>query len=174
MFTMRKFFEKYDPTIEGALSLKKFVLESLLSRCFSHYRADVYQRTIKLKGKEYVLDILDTAGEPRFYAMIDINVRPPLTFPVSCRCSGVSKMKYRYFMQQINQGNGFLLVFDCTAPKTLESLRNHYNDVVKNKKMDWMSCVRPDADFASIFPPPTQTRPERHCLLQIDCRCNKD
>jgi Ras-related protein Rap-1A len=82
-FVQGIFMPKYDPTIE-----------------------DVYKKTVEIDGRQYSLEILDTAGTEEFSAMRDLYVK---------------------------NGHGFVLVYSITSQATFNDLDEFYDRIIRIK-----------------------------------------
>ncbi|CAF1506330.1 unnamed protein product [Adineta ricciae] len=82
-FVQGVFLEKYDPTIE-----------------------DVYKKTLECDGKQYDLEILDTAGSEEFSSMRDLYV---------------------------SNGHGFVLVYSITSQATFNEVERYYERIISIK-----------------------------------------
>ncbi|CAF1096673.1 unnamed protein product [Adineta steineri] len=85
-FVQGIFMPKYDPTIE-----------------------DVYKKTVEIDGKQYSLEILDTAGTEEFSAMRDLYVK---------------------------NGHGFVLVYSITSQATFNDLDEFYDRIIRIKDIE--------------------------------------
>ncbi|CAF3239146.1 unnamed protein product [Rotaria socialis] len=85
-FVQGIFMSKYDPTIE-----------------------DVYKKTVEIDGRQYSLEILDTAGTEDFSAMRDLYVK---------------------------NSHGFVLVYSITSQATFNDLDEFYNRIVQIKDIE--------------------------------------
>ncbi|CAF4891935.1 unnamed protein product [Rotaria sp. Silwood1] len=82
-FVQGIFMPKYDPTIE-----------------------DVYKKVVEIDGRQYSLEILDTAGTEEFSAMRDLYVK---------------------------NSHGFVLVYSITSRATFNDLDEFYNRIINKK-----------------------------------------
>lgn len=82
-FVQGIFMHRYDPTIE-----------------------DVYKKTVEIDGKQFSLEILDTAGTEEFSAMRDLYVK---------------------------NGQGFILVYSITSQATFNDLEEFYERILRIK-----------------------------------------
>merc|ERR1712098_626041 len=85
-FVQGVFVEKYDPTIE-----------------------DSYRKNVEVDGKQYLLEILDTAGTEQFTAMRDLYMK---------------------------DGQGFVLVYSITAQSTFNDLQDLKEQILRVKDTD--------------------------------------
>ena len=90
-FVQGIFVEKYDPTIE-----------------------DSYRKPVQVDGKQYMLEILDTAGTESFTAMRDLYMK---------------------------NGDGFLLVYSLLSPCTFSDLHSMREQITRVKDADTVPMV---------------------------------
>ncbi|CAF4443471.1 unnamed protein product, partial [Adineta steineri] len=70
---------------------------------------DVYKKTVEIDGKQYSLEILDTAGTEEFSAMRDLYVK---------------------------NGHGFVLVYSITSQATFNDLDEFYDRIIRIKDIE--------------------------------------
>lgn len=90
-FVQGVFVEKYDPTIE-----------------------DSYRKTFELEGKQYMLEILDTAGTEQFTAMRDLYMK---------------------------DGEGFILMYSIISASTFSDMKGIYEQIQRVKDKDQVPVV---------------------------------
>jgi small GTP-binding protein len=90
-FVQGIFVEKYDPTIE-----------------------DSYRKPVQVDGKQYMLEILDTAGTESFTAMRDLYMK---------------------------NGDGFILVYSILSPCTFSDLHSMKEQIMRVKDADTVPMI---------------------------------
>lgn len=93
---------------------------------------DTMHKTIEKFGRSLTLDIVDTNGIEKTTGMRDLYVRS----------EGVANFtRFLTIFRQYREANGFLLLFDCTRPGTLEQAKRYYNLILEAKKAAWNPVV---------------------------------
>jgi len=83
---LNHFVEQYDPTIE-----------------------DSYRKQIDINGRAYSIEILDTAGQEEYVALLD---------------------------QWIRDGEGFVLVYSTTSRDSFESISRYHENIMRVKEVE--------------------------------------
>lgn len=95
---------------DGGVGKSCLILQYMYADFSEEYeptKADAFRKTITLQGDEVQIDILDTAGQEDYPVVRD---------------------------GYIKHGDGFLLVFDLTNPKTLDSIKNMRENILRVKE----------------------------------------